>query len=111
MCECDSHVRKCCVRVCALCPDTHTTQTHVCAQKLAGNINTGEGGSMGVLDLSETSQAEQDRHATLLRRVEAERRARSIIVPTKPSEVAERLRALGQPVRLFGEHIADVRER
>lgn len=53
----------------------------------------------------------QDRHAALLKRVEAERRARQIVVPTNPDEVRERLRAMGQPVRLFGEDLADIRER
>ena len=47
----------------------------------------------------------------LLKRVEAERRARAIVVPTNKDEVRDQLRALGQPVRIFGENLADIRER
>jgi len=47
----------------------------------------------------------------LLKRLEAERRARAIVVPTNKDEVRADLRSLGQPVRLFGEGLADIRER
>ena len=62
-------------------------------------------------DLNESSRADQQRHAALLRRVDAEKRARRIVVPTGDSEVRAMLRKLGHPVRLFGESAADVRER
>lgn len=62
-------------------------------------------------ELSETSKAEQLRHAALLKRVDAEKRARRIVVPTSDEEVRAALRKLGHPVRLFGESAADVRER
>lgn len=68
-------------------------------------------GSMHYGELSATSRAEQLRHAALLDRVEAEKRARRIVVPTSDEEVRLALRKLGHPVRLFGESAADVRER
>jgi len=62
-------------------------------------------------DLNETSRQDQARHAALLRRVDAEKRARRIVVPTGDNEVRAMLRKLGHPVLLFGENAADVRER
>jgi U4/U6 small nuclear ribonucleoprotein PRP4 len=63
------------------------------------------------LDLSAESLAEQARHADALRKLEAQQRARSIIVPTDQGEIKRRLRELGHPVTLFGEGPADRRER
>jgi len=77
----------------------------------AGNINVGGGSGSAVMELSASSIEEQEKHAQLLRRVEAERRARSIVVPTNKDEVRAQLRSLGQPVRKFGEDLADIRER
>lgn len=65
----------------------------------------------GYAELSETSQAEQLRQAALLKRVDAEKRARRIVVPTDDKEVRTMLRKLGHAVRLFGESPADVRDR
>lgn len=64
-----------------------------------------------ILELSETSKAAQEKHAQILRRMEAERRARNIAVPTSVEEVILRLRQLGQPITLFSEGPADRRER
>lgn len=77
----------------------------------AGNVNTGDTGDKEVLQLSESSRAAQEKHALLLRRMEAEKRARSIAVPTNVDEVILRLRQLGEPITLFGERPADRRER
>ena len=76
-----------------------------------GHVNLGATQRKQVLELSETSLAAQDEHAKLLQRVEAERRARTIVVPTAVPEVKARLRALGEPITLFGELVADRRER
>jgi U4/U6 small nuclear ribonucleoprotein PRP4 len=76
----------------------------------AGNINIGTTGRE-TLELSERSQAAQEKHAKLLQRVEAERRARSIVVPTAIVDVKAKLRSLGQPITLFGEKPGDRRER
>lgn len=77
----------------------------------AGNVNTADTGDKEVLQLSESSRAAQEKHAHLLRRIEAERRARAIAVPTSVEQVVLRLRQLGEPVTLFGERPADRRER
>jgi WD40 repeat protein len=63
------------------------------------------------LDLNDDSKAEQLRHAEVLRKFEAHRRARTINVPTAVHEVKARLRDLGNPITLFGEDHADRRER
>ncbi|TYZ59573.1 hypothetical protein PybrP1_000432 [[Pythium] brassicae (nom. inval.)] len=90
---------------------TATTSGGLDAAIRAGNVNVGDSGEKEVLQLSETSRAAQEKHAQLLRRVEAEKRARNISVPTSVDEVVLRLRQLGEPVTLFGERPADRRER
>lgn len=45
-----------------------------------------------IMDLSEESKGAQEEHAKLLRQVEADRRARTMVVPTIPADVALRLR-------------------
>jgi U4/U6 small nuclear ribonucleoprotein PRP4 len=62
-------------------------------------------------DLNEDSREEQLRHAEVLRKFEAHKRARSINVPTAIPEIKLRLRELGQPITIFGEDHADRRER
>eukprot|EP00644_Phytophthora_capsici_P013711 jgi/Phyca11/117381/e_gw1.33.31.1 len=77
----------------------------------AGNVNVSDNVETEVLELSESSRVAQEKHAQLLRRMEAEKRARSIAVPTIVEEVIRRLRQLGEPITLFGEGPADRRER
>ncbi|POM61736.1 U4/U6 small nuclear ribonucleoprotein Prp4, partial [Phytophthora palmivora] len=77
----------------------------------AGNVNVSDNVETEVLELSESSRAAQEKHAQLLRRIEAEKRARNIAVPTSVEEVIRRLRQLGEPITLFGERPADRRER
>jgi U4/U6 small nuclear ribonucleoprotein PRP4 len=62
-------------------------------------------------DLNEDSKEEQLRHAEVLRKFEAHKRARSVTVPTAIPEVKAKLRELGHPITLFGEDHADRRER
>ncbi|OQR97784.1 U4/U6 small nuclear ribonucleoprotein Prp4 [Achlya hypogyna] len=76
----------------------------------AGNINTG-GGEKEVLELSVTSRMAQEKHAERLQRMETERRARNIQVPTRVEEVMQQLRHLGEPITLFGEKPEDRRAR
>lgn len=45
-----------------------------------------------IMDLSEESKEAQEQHAKLLKQVEADRRARTMVVPTKPEDVALKLR-------------------
>lgn len=63
------------------------------------------------LDLNDDSKEEQLRHAEVLRKFEAHKRARSVNVPTAIPEIKFRLRELGHPITLFGEDHADRRER
>uniref|UniRef100_M4B2G3 Pre-mRNA processing factor 4 (PRP4)-like domain-containing protein n=1 Tax=Hyaloperonospora arabidopsidis (strain Emoy2) TaxID=559515 RepID=M4B2G3_HYAAE len=76
-----------------------------------GNVNVSDAVETEVLELSESSRAAQEKHAQLLRRVEAEKRARNVAVPTVVEEVIRKLRQLGEPITLFGERPADRRER
>lgn len=63
------------------------------------------------LDLPSTSLAERQAHAELLLQLEAKKIASTIDVPTLPRDVQAALRNIGQPIRLFGENNANVRER
>lgn len=81
------------------------------AAKASGNINIHDHTSVAVMDLSRESREDQQRHAEALRKVEAVRRARTMAVPTLPEDVRKALRQVGQPVRLFGENLGDVRDR
>ena len=56
-----------------------------------------------MLPLSDTTLREQEAHARKIRAVEIRAHASQIVVPTDQTEVRVRLRALGQPVTLFGE--------
>ena len=95
-----------------MAPPAETTNPALAAAIRAGHVNiSGDSASSQTMELSETSRDAQDRHALLLQRVEAERRARAIVVPTQVKDVREKLRDLGHAVRLFGENDADVRER
>lgn len=76
-----------------------------------GNVKTALNTNVEVLDLNEQSQEAQRQHAMVLQQYEAQKRARSIVVPTSVDEVKQKLRELGKPVTLFGEDNADRRER
>ena len=81
----------------------------VAAAMRSGNyVAAGGDAPAAYADLNETSRQDQARHAALLRRVDAEKRARRIVGPTGDNEVRAMLRKLGHPVRLFGESAADV---
>jgi U4/U6 small nuclear ribonucleoprotein PRP4 len=63
------------------------------------------------MELNDDSREEQMRHAEVLRKYEAQRRGKSINVPTAIEDVKARLRELGRPITLFGEDHADRRDR
>ncbi len=77
----------------------------------AGNINIASKVNVEVMDLNEESKASQAQHEEVMRRYEAQKRARSIAVPTATEEVKAMLRVLSQPVTLFGENPMDRRDR
>jgi U4/U6 small nuclear ribonucleoprotein PRP4 len=53
----------------------------------------------------------QERHARLMQQIEAQRRARTISVPTLDADVRAKLRNVGRPMTLFGEKPEDRRDR
>jgi U4/U6 small nuclear ribonucleoprotein PRP4 len=69
------------------------------------------GTNLTTLDLPSTTLAERQAHADLLLSLEAKRIASTIDVPTLPNDIRNALREIGQPVRLFGENKANVRDR
>mmetsp|Transcript_1489 Transcript_1489/g.2713 ORF Transcript_1489/g.2713 Transcript_1489/m.2713 type:complete len:537 (+) Transcript_1489:110-1720(+) len=69
------------------------------------------GSNLQTLDLPSSSLAERQAHAELLLNLEAKKIASSIDVPTLPHDIQASLRAIGEPVRLFGENNANVRDR
>jgi U4/U6 small nuclear ribonucleoprotein PRP4 len=68
-------------------------------------------GQVEVLGLTASSQAGMERHQAMLLELEAKKIASSIDVPTLPEDVRTALRNLRLPVRLFGENLANVRDR
>ena len=77
-------------------------------QHVAG---AGGNAALQVLNLSASSQRQLDKHQAVLLDLEAQKVAATIDVPTLPDQVRAALRELGQPVRLFGENLANVRDR
>ena len=73
--------------------------------------HTSSAAPVEVLELSADSLAARAEHEALLLDLEARRVAPTVDVPTLPGAVRDGLRELGLPVRLFGENLADVRER
>ena len=63
------------------------------------------------MELSDTSRVAQEQHERLLSAFEADKKARSIAVPTADNEVKARLRSLAEPICLFGEQAVDRRDR
>jgi hypothetical protein len=64
-----------------------------------------------VLELTADSLRERLKHEAMLLDLEAKKRAFAVDVPTLPHDVRDALRNLGLPVRLFGENLANVRDR
>ena len=77
----------------------------------AGNIHTGGGEEEERFELSAASAATRERQEELLREFEQRRRQRSVAVTTDDSQVRKQLRALGEPITLFGEGPGDRRDR
>jgi U4/U6 small nuclear ribonucleoprotein PRP4 len=63
------------------------------------------------MNLTAASQRDRLKHQMVLLDLEAKKRAFSMDVPTLPNDVRIALRNLGLPVRLFGENLANVRDR
>ena len=64
-----------------------------------------------VMDLTEASREGQRKHQEQILELEARKISSSIDVPTLRDEVRDMLRNMGEPVRLFGENLAEIRQR
>jgi U4/U6 small nuclear ribonucleoprotein PRP4 len=64
-----------------------------------------------VMDLTDDSLLDRQKHEAMLVELEAKKRAFTVEVPTLPYDVRDALRSMGLPVRLFGENLADIRDR
>ena len=69
------------------------------------------GGGVEYLQLTSDSLAAQQAHRLVLLDIEARKRASAIDVPTLPAHVRDKLREMGEPIRLFGEDLAAIRDR
>jgi len=74
---------------------------------MSHNVATG----VEVMELTQDSALERRKHEEMLIELEAKKRAFEVDVPTLPQDVRLALRNLRQPVRLFGENLANVRDR
>lgn len=81
------------------------------SQAVASGGNSNVADQIEVMELTSASQAEWHQHQQLQLDLEAKKRAFSMVVPTLVHEVRSALRQLGLPVRLFGENLANVRDR
>lgn len=68
-------------------------------------------GGVEYLELTSDSLAAQNAHRLILLDIEARKRASAIDVPTLPADVRDKLREMGEPIRLFGEDLAAIRDR
>mmetsp|Transcript_33197 Transcript_33197/g.86094 ORF Transcript_33197/g.86094 Transcript_33197/m.86094 type:complete len:529 (-) Transcript_33197:43-1629(-) len=83
----------------------------IAAGVAAGNVEVA-GEDAETMDLPDTmDEDERKRQEKLLAEVEARRRLQAMIVPTDDGDVRHKLRALGEPVTLFGEGKMERRDR
>ena len=71
----------------------------------------GAGSEAEVHEFSTQTLEAQERHAKLMQQMEAQRRARTISVPTLDADVRAKLRNIGKPITLFGEKPEHRRDR
>lgn len=76
---------------------------------MAANSHTA--GAVEVMQLNESSRRQREEQQEQMLALEAKSLAAQLVVPTLPEEVRAALRQLGEPVRLFGENPANVRDR
>ena len=87
----------------------HAQRKQSVTMSYAGNSNVAT--KVEVMELSASSQRDLQSHQAMLLDMEAKKRAFAVDVPTLPHDVRSALRSLGLPVRLFGENLANVRDR
>jgi len=64
-----------------------------------------------VMELTADSLLERQKHEAMLVDLDAKQRAFQMDVPTLPNQVRDMLRSMRLPVRLFGENMAQIRDR
>ena len=87
-------------------PAKRLRSDEVSATLLLSKPTDTDDGEDDTMELSESSRMAKQKHEELLRQVEALRKARTIIVPTKDETVRRRLRELHHPITLFGETVS-----
>ncbi|GJP38182.1 hypothetical protein CLOM_g22637 [Closterium sp. NIES-68] len=86
-------------------------------EEVEGGEGEGGGGSRAgkgegfEYELSETGKRAKERQEQMLKELEMKRRARALAVPTSDTAVRLRLRAIGEPITLFGEREMERRDR
>jgi len=89
-----------------------TQKTHQTTMSMASSTTAApSSGGVEYLELTSDSLAAQQSHRLILLDIEARKRAATIDVPTLPADVRQKLREMGEPIRLFGEDLAAIRDR
>uniref|UniRef100_A0A7S3DHD5 Pre-mRNA processing factor 4 (PRP4)-like domain-containing protein n=1 Tax=Palpitomonas bilix TaxID=652834 RepID=A0A7S3DHD5_9EUKA len=63
------------------------------------------------MPLTDSSGVSQQKHEALMTQLDAQKKAKTLQIPTEDKEVKYKLRAIGEPVCLFGEGPAERRDR
>jgi len=79
--------------------------------EVSSSASSSSVGAPETLPFSANILDSQKKHTQLLEQLEQTKRARSIAVPTNDNAVKMKLRALGEPIILFGEQPPERRER
>lgn len=87
------------------------TATYSNTATMATTSSTTTAGGVEYLELTSDSLAAQQSHRLILLDIEARKRAATIDVPTLAHDVRDKLRSMGEPIRLFGEDLAAIRDR
>lgn len=90
----------------------HSFQQQPTGGSLRGGLTVGISTDASTISgLSDSAQVAIQKHKAELRKIETIKLARTIAVPVDDHEVRLRLRVLREPMTVFGEHLADRRER
>ena len=100
----------------ALCSLTHYcgAQSGVSAldqAQASGHIVKGQIGVDSQLIIDKTQEKAQAEHTNLLAHFDEQKRKRELALPTTDKGVKQKLRAMGEPICMFGEEARDRRER
>ena len=76
-----------------------------------GDIGAVSAGAVRTVEMSEASRRSRDQQEDKMRMFRIQKAQRTVVVPTIPAQVQAALRRHGHPIQLFGENVADRRER